>query len=132
MASNIGTQLEANFSTTVNAHGRGCTFQNTTISFTASDYDENSSRSASGPVFAGSVIITTLDSRGEDAHFLEQGVLTSSDRKIFAPSGLTIAAQGNLVLSGIGSFYILDNGLRTYELDGVLIYRRAFIRSVQP
>jgi len=123
----IWTDLESDFRDFVNENGMKILIQNYKQTFHAGSYDE-SAWSASGTVVGGSCFFMPVSLRagGDEAQLIQQGKLTSSDRKAYIPSGLEINERADIVVDA-GSFDLLSFHYEPNETN--IVYKKLFLRS---
>lgn len=125
----IGTGLQSRYNTFVNAEGAPFSAQNQIYSFNDTGYDDLSSSgaSASGALITGSCFLQPIDGKGgNDAQFLQQGLITMGDFKCFVPSGLQILSNADFVTQA-GSYWVLSQ--HNYTLNNVLVYTKLYVRA---
>lgn len=106
---------------------------------TGSIYDEADVLTQSGNTVWTSGIVFTLDpNSSEDNLLLEQGKIAMNDQKlythgslIYSPTtGSTIQTKIGLGSPGTDFFSLIPLGANSQEVEGTLIYKKAYIRKL--
>lgn len=62
-----------------------------------------------------------------DNMFLQQGILSHNDKKVFVHGSLAVTQDAVFVVNG-SRHSVLNNGIELWEVSGVPIYQRVYLR----
>lgn len=120
----IATNMASTFATLLSTHGTTYYLAYNARSYSGTEYDDEV-LAQSGTTLSGTCLREPFDPYGADKHYLEQGLVQATDQKFFFPSGITLRADCDLVVSA-GSYVVRGEGIREYYLEGILIYTSVF------
>lgn len=103
---------------------------------TDSDYDDVITQTAIGSAYTSGLLFPVNGKQGsEEAMLMEQGKLLTQDKVLYLGS---ISMNTSGLLIGIGSptpseyYSVLDFGIKDYNINGSLIYRKLMLRYTIP
>lgn len=129
----VFTQLRTDFSNFISAHGVPVSVQNRKFTHTDSDYDTGTLGN-SGTAVTGSIFMLPVSNKnGDDARFMEQGIITMADKKFYIPSGIEINEKAVISGTSIGNEYtVIDKSIYDYPDATRLVYKRVYARTKRP
>lgn len=129
--SDIMGSLRTDFSSFISEHGVPLKVQNNALAYDAADYDVGT-LSASGTLQTGSGFMLPVSNKnGDDRRYLEQGLITQADKKVFIPSGIEINEKADVVIDA-GSWGVIDKGIIRYPDETRIVYTRVYVRTKRP
>ena len=122
----FNSQAVQDLSTIVRTHGIPYSMQ----LYTGSPYNEygEETPTASGTVITGSLVVFPLGKT--DRQYVEQGLLTAAERKVFIGSMLSANApnESAVLVFGAGSYSIIPGMLWNYDVEGATVYYKAYVK----
>ncbi len=102
-------------------------------------YDDELDLVISGAEFFGSAVVMPLSNRrgSEDSILLEQGKLQDGDMKIYVSGNTLFTGSDHMakvflgsktLLATVPSYSLVDTGTYAPQVEGINVYKRAFIR----
>jgi hypothetical protein len=125
-------QLRTDFGSFISAHGVPISIQNRKLTHTASDYDTGTLSNSGTAVTGSAFVLPVSNKNGDDARFIEQGLITQADKKIYIPSGIEINEKAQISGTAVGEYAVVDMGIHDYPDESRLVYKRVYMRTKRP
>jgi len=111
----------------MNVGGLTSTINIISYTFIDEDYDDTSTKIATGSFAVSGLTFTLNDYKGsEEAMLLEQGKIKTNDRVLYCGS---ISTSGNLLFNIGNEYYtIINDGINSLNLGNDVIYSKFYLR----
>jgi len=108
-----------------------------TGSISSTAYDDEQVLTLSGTAWTSGCVQPILNTYGSnDAILLEQGKISTNDKKVYIPGNVVTGGTGLSVKIGIGSppseeHSIVSNGVTAWRIGDDAIYKKLYLRELQ-
>ena len=133
--SQTATDIVNDFNSILDQHGVSIVVRFSAMTtFTAGEYDDVSGTflaAASGVGFSGLAVMQPLsgDTAGEDSKFLEGGIVSLNDSKLYTTGSLAVSGNSIVDISTSGNSYNVLH-IQPWPETGSTIYRKVLVRKV--
>lgn len=111
------------------AGGLQCVATKYFYTFNDSEYDDNPLKTITGSISFSGILLPVDSKRGSsEAMLLEQGKIKNTDKILYCGSINTSGTEIKFLV-GNNFYSLIDGGIITYEIAGVPIYNKMYLRN---
>lgn len=128
------SQIINDYNNLLTKQGRPIRIRYYNITYSGADYDQEFVTASGTDVWAqGMPFPLQTETGGADRPYLEQGLITFGDKKLFLPGSITVNSLTKLMFGSPNvteTYAPIQNGWIQQQLTGSVIFSKVFIRTL--
>lgn len=129
--------LRTDFDSVVRHNGQPIRLRYYSVTYSGAEYDQEFITASGTDAWVyGMAFPLDINTGGADRKYFEQGLILLNDRKIFLPGSIELNSRvkiftGSPTATLAQTFAPIENGWMDYNISGVAVYYKVYIRNLQ-